>query len=146
LLHAPGVVVAGRTPEGVLGLEDGVGDEPLGMFVLQTVENPCSVLPCRDYPSKPHFRQMLGHCRRRFVDHFRQLMHRQFTVPEGKDDSDARRVGQHREDLNREFHELAVGFSSANLHICIHSHILAQAPSFPHAAAAGRRRRPQPVL
>jgi hypothetical protein len=69
---------------------------------------------------------MLGHRRRRLLENFRQSIDGQFSVAQREHDAHPRSVGQHAEDLDGEFNELAVWLSPANLLICIHTQILSQ--------------------
>ncbi|MCB5291905.1 hypothetical protein BJQ90_01336 [Arthrobacter sp. SO3] len=50
-----------------------------------------------------------------------QLVNRQLTITQRKDNAYPRRVGKHPKNLHREFHELAVRLAPANLVIRIHT-------------------------
>ena len=100
-------MVAWHAAEGVLRLEDRIGDELAGVLVLEPVEHPLPVLPGRDDARQTQLGEMLRHCRRRLVDDVREVIHRElFDVAQGQDDPNASGVGQHREHLDRQFDEL----------------------------------------
>lgn len=113
--------MAGGTPKGVFGLEDGVGDKLAGVLVLQAVKHACPVLSGGHEPPEAHFCQVLGHGRRGFMDYVCQPADRQFTIAQGKDDPDPGGVSQHAENLNGKLHILAVGFPATYLLVCIHT-------------------------
>lgn len=121
LFRAFRVVMAGSAAKGMFGLKDRVGDELTCVLVLQPVEHPGAFLACGHQPAQAHFGQMLGDGGGRLMHEFSEPIDRQLTLTEGKNDANPCRVGKHREDLHREFHELAVRLAPANLIICIHT-------------------------
>ena len=68
---------------------------------------------------------MLRNGCRGFINDVCQVVYRHRPILERKNQAHSCRVGEHREDLDGEFNELAVGVYSANLLICIHVQIIA---------------------
>ena len=119
------VVVARRFPERVLGLEDRIGHELSRVLVLEPVEHPLSVLAGRHDTGQAKLGEVLRDGRRGLVHNVGQVVHRQlFDVPEREDDPHPGGIRQHREDLDGQFHILAVDLPTANRLIRIHTQML----------------------
>ena len=121
--------MAGRAAEGVLGLEDRVGDELGCVLVFESVEDALPVLPCRDDSSKAQLRKVLRHGCRALVHDIREIIDRKFTVTQRENEPDAGGIRKHRENLDRELDVLTVRRSPTDLLIRIHTQIIAQRES-----------------
>lgn len=124
LVSDVGVVVAGCSLEGMLGLEDRVCDKLPDMFVREAVVHPGSGLPCGDNAAEAQLGQMLGYRCLGFLDQLRQLVDRQFAVAQRKNDADPGGVGEHCKDLDGELDVLAIRLPAAHSVICIHAYIV----------------------
>lgn len=100
LVSDVGVVVAGCSVKGVLGLENGIGDELADMLVREAVVHAGSGLPRGDNTPEAQLGQMLGHRCLGFVDQVRQLVDGQLAVAQCKNDADPGGVGEHRKHLD----------------------------------------------
>lgn len=120
------VVVARGAAERVLGLEDSVGDQLTGMFVLKPIEHALPFLSSSDDSGQAQFSQMLGYGSGRFIHDVCQMIDREFAISESKNQANASGIGQHRKHFDCQFHELTVWLTPAYLLIRIHTQIIAR--------------------
>ena len=110
--------------ERVLGLENRIRHKLACVLILKAIENASPLLPCGNEPRETHFCQVLRNRSRRLVDYLCQVIHGTLAIPKRQDQPNPRRVCQHRENLDRKFHELTIGLTSTNRFTCIHAHIV----------------------
>jgi len=111
--------------ERVLGLEDRVGDKLACVLVGESVEDAGAVLAGGYQATEAHFREVLRDGGWGLLDDFGELVHAEFFVAEGEDDSYASGVREHRKYFHGELDVLAVGQAPARRLVCIHTQILA---------------------
>ena len=110
--------------DGVLGLKNGIGDKTARVLVSKAIEHPGAVLPSSDDAGQAQLRQVLGDRGGRLVNDVRKVIDGELTIAESENDSHSGGIGEHAEDLDREFDEGTVGVPPANLSICIHMQIM----------------------
>lgn len=89
-------MVTGDDVDDMLGLEDRMVDQFLGMRVNEAVIGAIAVLAGLDDPRPPQFRQVLGNRGRRIADRAGEFTDLPLVCSQSQDDSDPRRVGQQR--------------------------------------------------
>jgi hypothetical protein len=120
------MVVAGSAAEGMLGLENGIGDQLRRVLVFQPIEHPLSILSGRHDAREAEFGEMLRYRCRTLVDDVCEVVHRQLAIAQRQDQPHSSRIRKHPKDFDGELDELAVRFPATNLLIRIHTQIISQ--------------------
>ena len=110
--------------DGVLGLENGIGNKTARVLVSKAIEHPGAVLPGSDDAGQAQLRQVLGDRGGRLVNDVRKVIDGELAVAQSENDSHSGGIGEHAEDLDRELDKGTVGVPPAKLLICIYMQIM----------------------
>lgn len=140
----PGAVVVGLVIDGVLGLEDGFGDQSAGVFVGEAVEHGGAVPAGLDQTSEAHLGEMLGNDGWGLVDDVGDVVHRQLPRPQRQDDAEAGGVRQHPKNLGRNVDVGAAHIERARLRVFAHASIVPHPTYYMHMREGLKVRRVRP--